>query len=197
MYNLTSKSYSAFSLKLLTTIFLISSTSLALADDVISPINNNYYANANLGMGVPQNLPAGRFTGAINAGYNINQIFAVELGYVLMTGSEYGAMTSSNIFDVATRASLALSQEYSVYGRVGVGFGINGSRGSVSDGVINCPLCSGANQSDYGLAIVGLGATHKISDVVTLRLEDTQYEPWVNTSSKATNAVTLGAEYSF
>ena len=111
--------------------------SSVIADQSVTLDNSSakYYVSLDTGIAIAQNLPTGEWTGNLNVGYNYTQYLAVELGYALMSGTQYGATTSSNIFDVAVKGTLSVYKAFDLYGRAGFGFGINGSSGDVVWGI--------------------------------------------------------------
>lgn len=176
--------------KLLLSLSLISIGSFAMADDA-SPV----YININTGISTYQALPTGEWTGNINAGYNFNKNFALEGGYNIFSGSQFGATTTASIFDVAAKGTIPLNDVFSLYGRAGLGFGVNGWSGTSNTS--NCVLCQN-NSSTYMLGLAGAGVSFALSRHFDLRLEDTLYVPFANTyAGSAINAVTGGVQYNF
>ena len=51
--------------------------------------------------------------------------------------------------------------------------------------------------SNYGLALVGLGVSFSFDKHFDLRVEDTAYIPFSNTYTGSVNAVTGGVQYNF
>ena len=187
---------------------LLSITALsAVADGSVSTADNPQsnvgitnsssvaYINVNTGIAKIYNLPTGSWSGSLNAGYNLNQNIALEGGYNLLASSQFGATVTSNIFDVAVKGTLPLSEAFSVYGRAGLGFGVDGWSGSAS----GTPswLCDDQYNSTYGTALLGIGGSFKLSRSVDLRLEDYAFVPFSNTMSGTINTVALGAQYNF
>jgi hypothetical protein len=175
----------------LASVFAESTTDSAAANQAL-PI----YINLNTGIAKLYNMPTGEWTGNINAGYNFNPYFALEGGYNLFAGSEYGVTTTTNIFDVAAKGTLPLSDIFSLYGRAGVGFGMNGWSGTINY-ASNCILCNNSINSNYGLGLLGLGVSFSFSKYIDLRVEDTAYIPFSNTTTGTINAVTGGVQYNF
>ncbi len=171
---------------------------LALAN-TIEPYNENgAYINLNSGISTFSNLPTGEWTGNFNAGYNFNRAFAVEGGYNIFTGSQFGATVTTNIFDVAVKGTIPLSSIFNLYGRTGLGLGMNGWSGTVIEAPnTNCILCNNGANSTYGLGLVGIGGSFTLSRHFDLRLEDTAYLPFSNTYTGTINAVTVGGQYNF
>lgn len=135
-------------------------------------------------------------TGNFNAGYNFNRAFALEGGYNIFTSSQYGsANTVTNIFDVAAKGTIPLSNLFSLYGRLGVGFGHDSWSGNATS---NCGICSATN-NNYALGLVGVGASFALNKDFDLRLENTGYIPFTNGSFNGSymNAITGGVQFNF
>jgi opacity protein-like surface antigen len=177
--------------KQLLTLFLLLSSCVALAD-----ADSGSYINLNTGVAKLYNLPTGEWTGNLNAGYNFSPYFALEGGYNLFAGSQFGVTTSTSIFDVAAKGTLPLSDIFSIYGRAGLGFGMNAWSGTLTNSA-NCILCNNSINNNYGLGLVGLGVSFTLSKHFDLRVEDTAYLPFQNTTTGAINAVTGGVQYNF
>ncbi|MDD3267041.1 MAG: outer membrane beta-barrel protein [Burkholderiales bacterium] len=152
------------------------------------------YVNINTGFATMQALPTGSWTGNINAGYNFNRNFALEGGYNLFANQQFGVSTTTNIFDVAAKGTLPLSESFSLYGRLGLGLGVNSWSGNANS---NCVLCQ-SNDSTYMLGLAGIGASYALSNNIDLHLEDTMYVPFASSFvGSSINAVTLGLQYNF
>lgn len=153
------------------------------------------YVNLNTGFATMQSLPTGSWTGNVNVGYNFNDSFALEGGYSLFANQQFGATTTTNIFDVAAKGTLPLSDIFSLYGRLGIGLGINGWSGQSGTG--NCALCQ-SNDNTYMLGLAGIGGSFALDKNFDLRVEDTLYVPFANTFVGSTiNAITVGVQYNF
>lgn len=165
---------------------------------VIAEDNNSVYINLNSGIAKLYNLPTGEWTGNLNAGYKFNPYFALEGGYSIFAGSEFGVTTATNVLDVAAKGTLPLSEVFSLYGRAGLGYGMNSWSGTLNaTGNNNCILCDNSIGSNYGLALVGIGGSFAITPHWDLRLEDTAYIPFSNTTTGTLMAVTFGTQYNF
>lgn len=186
--------------KLLLSCLILGGINVYAADEqtVQSSDGSGAYINLNTGIAKLYNLPTGEWTGNLNAGYNFNRAFALEGGYNLFAGSQFGASVATNIFDVAAKGTLPLSDIFSLYGRAGIGFGTNSWSGTLTNVSSNdCILCNNSLNSNYGLALVGIGGSFTLSPHWDLRLEDTAYIPWSNTATGTINALTFGTQYNF
>ena len=153
------------------------------------------YVNINTGIAKVYNLPTGSWAGSVNAGYNFNQHLALEGGYNLLASSQYGATVTSNIVDVAVKGTLPISETFNLYGRAGLGFGVDGWSGTAS----GSPswFCGDDYNANYGTALLGIGGSFKLSKSFDLRVEDYAFVPFSNTMSGTINTVALGAQYNF
>ncbi|MDD3266777.1 MAG: outer membrane beta-barrel protein [Burkholderiales bacterium] len=183
-------------MKKLLCLSLLSISAFVFADQSTSSNDSNVYLNLNTGWATMQGLPTGAWTGNFNAGYNFNRNFALEGGYNILTSSQYGSATTvTNIFDVAAKGTIPFSNLFSLYGRLGVGFGYDSWSGTANS---SCGVCSAANNS-YGLGLVGVGASFALSKSFDLRIENTGYIPFTNGSFNGNymNAVTGGVQFNF
>ena len=181
-------------MKKLIFILLAASATMAVADGVTSPASPAY-VNVNTGIAKLYNLPTGSWAGSINAGYNFNEALAVEVGYNLLPSSQFGTTVTSNAFDVAVKGTLPLSEMFSLYGRLGVGLGMNNWSGTAPAG--GCIICQSGQSSTYGLGLAGIGASFKLSQHFDLRVEDYALVPFQNTYTGTVNVVTGGVQYNF
>jgi hypothetical protein len=183
--------------KLLALLSLATASTLAISDTTQPYDGASTYINVNTGIAKLYNysMPTGEWTGNINAGYNFNRGIAVEAGYNIFAGSEFGASVMTNIFDVAAKGTIPLSNAFNLYGRAGLGFGRNSWSGTPTTS--NCALCQSGNSSSYGLALVGLGGSFTLDKHWDLRLEDTAYIPFSNTYTGTIMAITFGTQYNF
>lgn len=182
---------------LLSSLILAAVSGVAFADEVAAqPYDGSgAYINLNTGWATMVNLPTGSWAGAVNAGYNFNRGFALEGGYNLLASSQFGATVTSNIFDVAAKGTLPLSDVFSLYGRAGFGFGVDGWSGTA----VGSPnwLCAGQYNSGYATALVGLGGSFVLSKHFDLRVEDYAFIPFGSTMNGGINIITLGTQYNF
>lgn len=181
-------------------VFLLSLTGATVADttpDIAnsSSLENPIYLNINTGVAKIYNLPTGSWAGSLNAGYNFNSSFALEGGYNILASSQYGATATSSIFDIAAKGTLPLSEVFSLYGRAGLGYGIDGWSGTAS----GTPswLCAGQYNANYATALVGVGGSFALSKHFDLRIEDYAFIPFSNTMTGGMNIVTFGTQYNF
>ncbi|MBX9866105.1 MAG: outer membrane beta-barrel protein [Burkholderiales bacterium] len=163
--------------------------------ELVAEISSPAYINVNTGWASIHNLPTGSWAGSLNAGYNVNSYFALEGGYNILASSQFGATATSNIFDVAAKGALPLSDVFSLYGRAGIGYGIDGWSGTAT----GSPswLCAGQYNSNYATALVGLGGSFALSKHFDLRVEDYAFIPFSNTMNGGINIVTFGTQYNF
>lgn len=181
--------------QLLLSLSLVAASGLAFADSVQPYDGSTAYINLNTGFATMQALPTGSWTANLNAGYNFNRAFALEGGYNLFANSQFGATTTTNIFDVAAKGTIPLSQVFNLYGRLGLGVGMDGWSGTAN--TANCELCQ-TNSNTYMLGLAGIGGSFTLDRHFDLRLEDTMYIPFANTFNGSTiNAVTFGVQYNF
>ncbi|RYG11260.1 MAG: hypothetical protein EOO07_20875 [Chitinophagaceae bacterium] len=184
----------------------------ALASFTLPAMAENVYLLGDVGQGkmevdVGNDYTAKETTTAysLGVGYNFNQFFAVELayrdlghvtdhGFYTDEGVQYSYRdkTSATAFQASVVGSLPISDEFSVYGRVGVGridvdydsFEIDSSNNAWSDSV--------SESKTKGL--LGIGASYKITPEIAIRAEYNQFAKWDDTKL---SALTLGATYSF
>lgn len=182
--------------KIILLLSLVVATVGVFADEVAQPYDgSSAYINLNTGWATMVNLPTASWAGAVNAGYNFNRGFALEGGYNLLASSQFGATVTSNIFDVAAKGTLPLSDVFSLYGRAGVGLGFDGWSGTA----VGAPnwLCAGQYNHTYATALVGLGGSFVLSQHFDLRVEDYAFIPFGSTINGGINIVTLGTQYNF
>lgn len=157
---------------------------------------SDVYVNVNTGFATFANLPTGSWAGALNVGYNFNQALAIEIGDTLLPSSQLGTTTvTENVFDVAVKGTLPLTEMFSLYGRLGLGVGSNSWSGTAPVG--NCILCGSGLNSTYGVGLAGIGASFKLSQRFDLRIEDYALIPFQNTYTGTANVVTGGVQYNF
>ena len=178
--------------KLLLILGVVSFSCFADAD--IQPYGGAYI-NLNSGFASFASLPVGSWTGNINAGYNFNRGFALEGGYNLLAGQQFGVSTTTSIFDLAAKGTIPLSEVFNLYGRAGLGWGINGFSGTPNSS--GCALCNSLNNGNFMLGLAGIGASFTLDKHFDLRLEDTGYIPLTSSYTGMINAVTFGIQYNF
>ncbi len=170
---------------------LLATTATISFADEITPM----YVNVNTGIAKLYNMPTGSWVGSANVGYNFNKAFALEAGYTNISGSQYGATSYTNILDVAAKGTLPLSNLFSLYGRAGIGYGNNSWSGTTN--TPNCTLCNNSLDANYATALVGIGASFALTPHWDLRLEDTAYVPFTNTSTGTIDTVMFGTQFNF
>jgi hypothetical protein len=147
------------------------------------------YINVNAGVAPMYKLPSPATVFTVNSGYSFNQAFALEGGYSTMYSQQYSdAKVSVNIFDIAAKGTVPLSEMFQFYGRYGLGIGVNGTSGN---GIAN-------DTNYYGAFLLGAGGKLKLNDKFSVTLEDTGYIPLIIvTINGFTNAITAGLQYNF
>lgn len=181
---------------LLLSAFTLNANASESSSSTITPASP-VYINLNTGFATLSNLPTGSWAGAINAGYNFNNAFAAEIGYSMIPSSQFETTTvMANVFDIAVKGTLAFSNIFSLYGRLGIGLGLNSWNGSAPT-ISNCILCTNDISSTYGTGLAGIGASFKLSQHFDLRIEDYGLMPFQNTYTGTVNVVTGGVQYNF
>lgn len=141
---------------------------------------------------------------SLGLGYDFNKFFALEVAYRdLGTVSDRGSYTDANVLynyrDEASASAiqasivgkLPISDEFSVFGRLGVGkvdidYDSVETSGNTS--------WSDSDSVSKSKALFGVGASYNITPEVALRAEYNQYAKWGDTKL---SAVTIGATYHF
>ena len=159
--------------------------------------DSDAYININAGYGQEQSMPNGAFAGALNAGYNFTDYFALEGGYTYTTSNQYGGQQSNNIIDVATKFTYHATDNFGVYARVGIGYQIFNFGGENS----TAPSWYSTYQNtQYNVdAVGGIGLSYAITQHVDLRVEDTIYLPIGCACDYSTNnnLILGGVQYNF
>lgn len=143
-------------------------------------------------------------TYSLGAGFDINKFFAVELAYrdlgsVSDSGSytegaiqyNYRDKTSATALQASIVGSLPISDEFSLYGRVGVGK-IDVDYDSVETS--STGTWRDSDSESKTKALLGIGASYKITPDVSLRAEYNQFAKWDDTKL---SGLTVGATYHF
>lgn len=156
--------------------------------------NNGAYINFNTGYAAQQFVPGGGFVASVNAGYNFSRIFAVEGGYTGIASGQYQASQYNNVFDVAVKGTLPLTERFSLYGRLGTGVNIMSWNGTA----VNAPTWyCGQNNTTNLLGLAGAGASFALNQHFSLQIEDTLYIPaGINTTGQI-NLLLGGMQYKF
>ncbi len=183
--------------KLLILAALSLTATFVLADEIQPYDGSAAYINLNAGWATQQFTPTGGFAATLNAGYNFNRAFALEGGYTNIASSEFGATQTNNIFDVAAKGTLALSEAFALYGRLGVGINTMSWGGTSNVGTPSWYCNSNSATNFIGLA--GLGGSFALTRHFDLRVEDTLYIPMGggNATTGQINAVLGGVQYNF
>ena len=156
------------------------------------------YINLNSGYGSQQFLSNGASATTLNVGYNFNRGLALEGGYALVAGQQYGVDSAQSIFDLAIKGTLPLASIFALYGRLGAGFSTFTYNGTQHNGPAWFTNSSGIQNSMVGL--VTLGGSFVLDRHFDLRLEDSLYLPLDTAGSQtlgATNLALLGVQYNF
>lgn len=180
--------------KLKVMVLLVGLSGSVMADDY-----SGVYINLNAGAGdFTSSLPNWEAGGALNVGYNFNRYFALEVGDVILSGDQYpNTNTFTNVADIAAKGTLPLSNDFSIYGRLGLGIMTNSWGGTIyANQYPNCAFCqNNSNNSLVGLA--GVGLAYSLSDSFELHVEDTFIAPTNTTFTGNINTVMLGLQYNF
>ena len=146
-------------------------------------------------------------TYSLGAGYNVNRFFAVELAYrdlgetkdrgdaVDDFGDSFNFVDKYDVtaLQASVVGKLPISDEFNLYGRVGVAkLNVDyKSAAYYSDG--NNPAPSKDSYSKTK-ALAGVGASYDITPQFAIRAEYNQYAKWDDTKL---SSLTVGATYSF
>jgi OmpA-OmpF porin, OOP family len=145
-------------------------------------------------------------TYSIGAGYDVNQFLAVEVAYrdlgdIEDRGIEFDGVDDyeyvdkyqTTILQASVVGKLPISEEFNVYGRVGLASidADDESRRLYEDGNNPKPETSTASKTR---ALFGVGASFDISSQLAVRAEYNQYAKW---NDLKLSALTVGAVYKF
>jgi opacity protein-like surface antigen len=145
-------------------------------------------------------------TYSIGAGYDVNQFLAVEVAYrdlgdIEDRGIEFDGVDDyeyvdkyqTTILQASVVGKLPISEEFNVYGRVGLASidADDESRRLYEDGNNPKPETSAASKTR---ALFGVGASFDISSQLAVRAEYNQYAKW---NDLKLSALTVGAVYKF
>lgn len=170
---------------------------------------DNFYVLGDVGQGKMEVDAGGDYTFSktsttysFGAGYDINKFFAVELAYrdlgsvtdrgSFPDGGVYRDKQSATAFQASVVGSLPISDEFSLFGRVGVGKIDADSDYTETGGGLDSYSESHSESKTKGL--LGVGASYKITPEIALRAEYNQYAKWDDTKL---SAFTVGATYHF
>lgn len=174
---------------------------------------DNFYIFGDIGQGKMEIDATNDFTlsktdtsFSIGAGYDFNQFFAVEVAYrdlgevkdrgVYSDGVDdyiYRSKLSATALQASVLGKLPISDDFNLYGRVGLASIDADYRGTASYADGNNPPADTSSESKTR-ALVGVGLSYSIAPQIALRAEYNQYAKWDDTKL---STVTLGATYSF
>ncbi len=177
-------------------VVLFAGVSTMVLADVSEPYNGSgAYINANAGIGTMQNVSNSSFALGVNAGYNFNRGFALEGGWTALPSQQSGQYSSYNIYDVAVKGTIPLSNVFSLYGRLGAATAYSSWSGATCIPQVYQTTGSAWN---YG-GLAGVGASFVLSKHFDLRLEDYAYIPVAgdNGNFGTANIITGGVQYNF
>ncbi len=143
-------------------------------------------------------------TYSLGAGFEFNKFFALELAYrdlgnvtdrgnYLEEGVQYNYRdkTSASALQASIVGSLPISEEFSLFGRVGVAE-IDIDYDSVETS--GSSTWSDSDSDSESKALFGIGASYKITPQIALRAEYSQFAKWDETKL---STLTVGATYRF
>ena len=156
--------------------------------------DGNVYFDIGLGAAKIDGLPTGSAAANINWGYNFNRGFALEAGWTTMPSKQWGHLDNYNIYDIAAKGTIPLSDVFDLYGRLGVAGAYSSWTGTCFDPKY---YQQGSAWGMVGLA--GVGASFNLSPSYSLYLENNNYIPVGKQSSAFgyTSAVFFGFQYNF
>lgn len=143
---------------------------------------------------------------SLGAGYNINKFVAVEVAYrdlgevkdrgVYFDGVDdytYSSKLSATALQASVVGKLPISDDFNVFGRLGLASLDADYRGTASYADGNNPAPDTSSESKTR-ALVGVGASYALTPQLALRAEYNQYAKWDDTKL---SALTVGAVYNF
>lgn len=161
--------------------------------------SNGYYINLNSGRGnFTQSALNSGFAWSLNGGYQFNNYLAVDGGYTGIYTSQYnnGITLGGNLFDVAVKGILPLSNLFGLYGRIGGGYFVNGARGHINTSDIGDSIFSNGKPSQSASGLIGGGISLSINKSFEIHLEDSYITPLNNQVSNI-NVLSVGLQYNF
>lgn len=153
------------------------------------------YFDVGLGASRISNLPSGAATANLNWGYNFNKGFALEAGWAGMPSGQWGMLDNYNVYGVAAKGTIPLSNTFSLYGRLGLGGAYSTWSGSCGDPLYTTP---GSAWSMVGIA--GVGVSFNLNQNFSLYLENNNYIPTASSAPGAfgdTSSLMFGMQYNF
>ncbi len=182
----------------LNTLLVLLLSAVTIASAHAAEDNMDYssaYFNLGAGYVLIQNLPTG--TGAVSAavGYQFNRYLGLEVNWDGMPSEQWGKLYNYNIYSLAVKGILPLSNSFELYGKLGSGIGYstwtgNGDPSSVYN----------SNGSATALdGIVGVGAAFTLSPQFKLYLENKTFVPLTDQIGHYTtaNATMFGFQFNF
>jgi OOP family OmpA-OmpF porin len=174
---------------------------------------DNFYVFGDVGQGKMEidatndfTLSKSSTTFSIGAGYDFNKFVAVEVAYrdlgdikdkgVYFDGVDdytYRSKLSATALQASVLGKLPISDDFNLFGRVGLASIDADYRGTASYADGNNPAPDTSSESKTR-ALIGVGASYSITPQIALRAEYNQYAKWDDTKL---SAVTVGATYSF
>ncbi len=171
----------------------IPATSAHAAED--NTDNSSAYFNLGAGFGLIQNLPTG--TGVVSAavGYQFNRYLGLEADWDGMPSEQWGKLYNYNIYSLAVKGILPLSDSFELYGKLGSGIGYSTWTGNGDPSSLY-----NSNGSATALdGVVGVGAAFTLSPRFKLYLENKTFVPLTNQIGHYTtaNATMFGFQFNF
>lgn len=154
--------------------------SYSYADDDYS----GFYIGAGAGASKVDVLPNVGYAIEVNAGYNFDRYYAFELQANMMPSTQWSnnLLNSYNVFSGAAKGILPLSNEFDLYGKLGLGLGMSYWSGqtlintnSTYDCKTNIYTCSGNATGAIGLGTIG--ANFKLTDDFSIFVENNNFIP--------------------
>lgn len=142
----------------------------------------------------------------LQLGYGLSENFAVEAGYIDFGKSKYSASYSggsasgelkSGGFDLALLGILPVSEEFSLFGKLGV---VAANTKSSLTATGSGSAASGKDSAREVLPLVGLGVSYKLSDNLDLRSEYDRVSGLGKSGKTGTmdsNMLSIGLAYHF
>lgn len=174
---------------------------------------DNFYVFGDVGQGKMEVDASNDFTFSktdttfsLGAGYNFNKFVAIEVGYrdlgeikdrgLYFDGVDdytYTSKLSATAIQASVIGKLPISDDFNLFGRVGIASIDADYRGTASYADGNNPDPDTSSESKTR-ALVGVGASYALTPQIALRAEYNQYAKWDDTKL---SALTIGATYNF
>jgi LysM repeat protein len=151
------------------------------------------YFDIGAGFGSIANLPTGAFAGSAAVGYQFNRYVGLEAGWDGMPSQQWGLLDNYNIYSLSVKGTLPLSDNFSLYGKLGSGVGYSTWSG------VGPQVYSSANSATTWDGVVGVGAAFKVSPHFDLYLENKTFVPLTSQPGNfsTANATLFGFQYNF